>query len=558
MTTVVLDGARLDPAKLPVLGQGGEADVYDLGDGRALKLYKQPDHPDFAGDPARIADASARLAAIEAKLSAFPRGLPPAVVAPVALARAGRGRAVVGYAMPKVRGVPMFELGEPRHRRGAPADLDALVAAFRDLHATVDALHRAGVVIGDFNDGNVLVDGGRCHLIDADSLQYGGWPCTMFTDRYVDPRLCDRGAATPVPLAPHDQASDWYAFAAMLFRALAWVGPFGGVHQPADPRARVAPSARPLRGPSVFGPDVIYPRSAAPLAGLPDSLAAGFRAIFDGGQRGRFPRELLDRLALHRCPRCAIDHGRASCPACRAAAPVVAITRAISARAFDPRVLVRAAQPVGTADTAAVWMQGGALRRRGPLGVETIGQIVPGATRAWIGGSLGAGWWRAGGFAVAFTFAPGRRGLDDRARLPALRGRVVDCGCALSDQLAWLWWRLADGARERLLLACVAGGSVRGTAEVDAADPDWLAGLAGACAAGPFLFVPTDDGIVRVEVAGGAAVATRRFTETAPLCAAGDDLHADRDGLVVVKHGAPLFLPSGPASAVRLTFTKET
>lgn len=555
MTVVVLDGARLDIAGLGLLGQGGEADVYDLGDGRALKLYKQPDHPDFTGDPLRIADATARLAAIEDKLASFPRGLPAAVVAPVAIARAARGRAVVGYAMPKVGGVPMFQLGEPRHRRGAALDLAALVAGFRELHDTVEELHRAGVVIGDFNDGNLLVDGARCHLIDADSLQFGRWRCTMFTDRYVDPRLCDRGAPAPVLTAPHDEASDWFAFAAMLFRALAWTGPYGGVHQPADPRARVAPAARPLRGPSVLGADVIYPRSAAPLAGLTDQLTAAFRAIFDGGQRGRFPRALLDGLVLRRCPTCAIDHGRARCPGCSAVVPAIVVTRAISATPVDPRTVRRPTRAVGASADAEVWLAGGVLLRRGPVGPEPIGQIVAGASRAWVGAQLGAGWWRAGGYAVAFTFAPGRRGLDDRARLPALRGRIVDCGAAMGDDRAWLWWRVADGAHERWILACVGGGELRGTAEASVDDPDWMIGLAGACATGHFLLVPTDDGIVRVEVEGGSARATRRFVETAPLCAAADDLVADRDGLVIVKAGAPLALASGAARAVRLTFT---
>lgn len=559
MTAVVVDGARVEPANLPVLGSGGEAEVYDLGDGRALKLYKRADHPDVAGDPLREAAATARLAEAEARLAEFPRGLPSAFVAPLGVARATRGRAVVGYVMPKVAGTAMFALGEARHRRATAIDLPALVAAFAALHASVRAAHAASVIIGDFNDGNVLVDGARCHLIDADSLQYGRWRCTMFTDRYVDPRLCDRAQPAPALTAPHDRDSDWFAFAAMLLRALVWVGPYGGVHQPTDPSTRVAPAARPLRGPSVFGSDVIYPRSAAPLAGLPDALAAHFRAVFDGGRRGEFPRGLLDELVLSRCPRCAIDHGRARCPACQHAAPALAITRAITARAIDPSTLLRATWPVGATlvpGAPAVWLGGATLWRAGAVGPEAIGQLVAGASHAWVGATLGAGYWRAGGFAVAFTFAPGRRGLDDRARLPALRGRVVAHGCALADDRAWLWWRLADGGREHLRLVCVSGGAVLGVADAAVDDADgWMAGLAGAVAAGPHLFVPTDAGIVRVERVGATLAVTRRFVDTAPLCAAADDLFVTRDGLAVVKTGAPLALPGGAARAVALTFT---
>lgn len=559
MTAIWLDGERLDDAALPVIGQGGEADVLDLGDGRVLKRYKQPDHPDLAGDPLRAAEAAARLRDAADKLAAFPRGLPDAVIGPLAIAR-GRRREVVGYAMRKVGGAPMFTLGEPRARRAAAIDLADLRAAFLHLHATVTALHAAGVIIGDFNDGNVLVDGARCHLIDADSLQYGRWPCPMFTERHVDPRLCDRAAPAPVLVRPHDAASDWFAFATMLFRALAWVGPFGGVHQPADPRARVAPAARSLRGPSVFAADVIYPRAAAPLAGLPDGLARYFREVFDGGTRGPFPRALLEDLPLARCAPCAIDHARAQCPACRAAAPMVAVSRAITAIAIDPRAVPRATWPVAIGAPApgapAVWIAGGQLLRAGALGPETIGQLVGGASHAWVGATTGAGWWRAGGYAVAFTFDPRRRGVDDRARLPALRGRIAAHGCVLGGDRAWLWWREADGARERVLVACVAGGALLGTTDAGADELDWAAGLPGACAAGPHLFVPTDAGIVRVETDGAGRVAvTRRFTDSAPLVCSADTLAADRDGLAVVKTGAPLSLPGGAARAVRLTFT---
>ncbi|MEZ4401142.1 MAG: hypothetical protein R3B06_14045 [Kofleriaceae bacterium] len=558
MTTVIVDRAQITVDALPLLGQGGEADVYDLGDGRALKLYKGPTHADVRGDPAREAVATARLAEAEAKLGKFPSSLPPAFVAPTALARAARGRAVVGYVMPKVAGVPMFTLGEPRHRRGTAIDLDRLVAAFGALHAAVTAAHALGVVIGDFNDGNVLVDGARCHLIDADSLQYGAWRCDVFTDRYVDPRLCDRTAPAPVLTAPHDRDSDWYAFTVMLFRALAWTGPFGGVHQPRDPAARIAPAARPLRGPSVFDADVVYPKAAAPLAGLPAPLAAHFRQVFDRGQRGPFPRALLDGLRLVRCATCAIDYGARRCPCCQHAAAAVVLTGTVTVRAVDPRSLARTVWPVSAAvavGAPAVWLAGGTLFRRGTLGPEPVGQVLAGATHAWVGLSLGAGYWRAGGYAVAFTFAPGRRGLDDRARLPPFQGRVVAHGCALTEDRAWLWWREAIGAGERLRLVCVSGGAVTGLVETTVADADWMLGLAGAVAAGPYLFVPTDAGVVRVEIDGGTPRVTRRFPETAALCTAADDLLVTRDGLTVRKAGAPISLATGPARAVALTLS---
>ncbi|HVV83232.1 MAG TPA: hypothetical protein VHE35_09130 [Kofleriaceae bacterium] len=540
MTSVWIGSERIDVDRAPVLGQGGEAVVHDLGD-RALKLFKGPRHPDVTGDAAREAAAATRLAELDARLRDCPRPLPAAVVTPLALARAGKasGAPAVGYVMAKVAGRPLHELGEPRVRKPGATDLPALVHALRSLHTAVGALHAAGVVLGDFNDGNVLVDGPRVHLLDADSFQYGRWPCTLYTERFVDPRLCARPAAAPVLAHPHDRDSDWYAFAVMVFRTLLWVGPFGGVHAPAEPARRVAPAARPLEGPPVFAADVTYPRAAVPLAALPDDLADHFADVFARGRRGPFPAALLDRLRLTRCDACAIDHGRARCPSC---AKTVAVPAALPLGALSVRALAAAppphAWPVGRTPHAGappVWMSGGTLWRHGLLGPEPIGQILDGLTSAWVGPRLGAGLWRAGGHAVGFTFSPDRRGVDDRVRLPALRGQLLDRGCVLADDRAWLWWREAFAGREQVTVAVVGGGRLHALAAAPADDRDWMAGLGGACAAGPHLLVPTDAGIVRVELVAGQLVVGRRFPETAPFVCAADDLAVVPDGLAVRK-----------------------
>jgi hypothetical protein len=556
---VTVDRETIDLAAVPLLGHGGEADVYDIG-ARVLKLYKGPKHPDVAGDRAREDVAAARIADAEARLTSFPRNLPARVAVPRALVRDARKKHVVGYVMDRCGGRPLYELGEPRVRRAGGIDLAAVVGALRDLHGTLGALHAAGVVVGDFNDGNVLVDGDRAWMIDADSFAWGRWPCPMFTERFVDPRLCDATQPAPALVRPHDARSDWFAYTVMLFRTLCWVGPYGGVHQPADPARRVPPAARSLRGPSVFDGDVVYPRAAAPLAGLTDELLDHFSSVFDRGARAPFPASLLDRLRLHRCTTCGVDHVRARCPSCVRQVAVPATWGDLVVTPIDPRTITWGAHEL-RADPgpgSAMWMSGAALWHRGPLGAEQVGQIVPGATRAWVGATFGAGLWRAGGYAVGLTFVPGRRGVDDRARLPAIRGRVTAQGCVLGDDRAWLWWRETDGARELVRVVCIGQGRVIAEATADATDPGWLAGIAGACAAGPMLLVPTDLGVVRVEAtAAGALEVTRRFPDTRAFVAAVDDLAAVPGGIAVRKNGPPLLLAGAPVRAARLTFTTQ-
>jgi len=548
---VWIDGTQhtLTPAAL--IGQGGEAEVYDLADGRVLKWWKPADHPDYDGMPEAQAAARRRLDENPAKLRALPGRLPAAVVAPVGLAFAGKKAAqIVGYLMPKVAGVPLHSFGEPKWRREHPVAGETVVAALLALHDAIGALHAANVVIGDCNDLNVLVDGSRVHLIDVDSYQFGGFACPMFSERFVDPRLCDPQQL--VPVRPHDTASDWFAFAVMTIRSLLGVGPWGGVHQPADPADRCPPLLRALRRLSVFAAGILYPRAARSLAILPDELTDVLRAVFDRDQRGVFPRVALERLRLRACSTCGDEHGRVTCPTCQTAAhlpPAIVHGRlrwtTIGVAEVDLATYeVRGATAGrgGVAGSAAalgaanrrVWLDAGALWRMTRLGPGRIGGVLAGQTRAWCGANLGVGFYRAGGYAVGFIFRPDRGVLDDGVALPKIRGQLVDAHATIGDDRAWLWLTCVDGGR--LVTTCVvvdANAQVLATATL--ADAPWIAGIGGACAAGPHLFVPTDEGLARIEIVQGVITQTRTFAETARVVGPGDRLALSSGGIAAIR-----------------------
>jgi hypothetical protein len=311
---------HLDPSAS--IGKGGEADVFDLGGGTVLKLWKTPDHPDYAGLPAEQDAARARLDAHQSKLRAFPRGLPERVVAPIDLAFDKRGARVLGFTMLHVSAAEvLLRYADPGARSGGLSLTDG-IAALLDLHATVSALHRAAVTIGDFNDLNVLVKDRRAFLIDADSFQFGAFLCRVFTDRFVDPLLCDPSLSQPILSRPHTSASDWYAFAVMVMQTLLCVGPYGGVYKPKGASPRVPQAARPLHRLTVFHPEVVYPKPAVHYRALPDELLHQLHLVFERDQRAAFPPALLQALAWTRCPRCGAPHARAACPACVATAPL--------------------------------------------------------------------------------------------------------------------------------------------------------------------------------------------------------------------------------------------
>ncbi len=196
-----------------------------------------------------------------------------------------------------------------------------MVAVLRDLWGTVDGVHRAGAVIGDFNDLNVLVRGTEAHLIDADSMQFGKFACRMFTARFVDPTRCDPKATSLVLAAPHTTNSDWYAFAIMLFQCLLFVDPYGGVYVPKRVQDRPPHDQRPLKRISVFHPDVRYPKPATHYRVLPDDLLQYFHRMLEQDERGTFPHPFLEQLRWTTCTQCGIEHARAMCPVCQIAPP---------------------------------------------------------------------------------------------------------------------------------------------------------------------------------------------------------------------------------------------
>ncbi len=315
MTTVTIAGQSVRLRTNQVVGQGGEATLYRLAGGtHVLKLYKQPDDPSYATSAAMRQAAVARLTQQQRKLPVFPQGLPAEVVAPVELAY--RQAEIVGFTMPYLNAMEvLMQYGSRAWRESSGIDANQVVAVFHELHRVVREIHRTQTVIGDFNDLNILTDGTQVRVVDADSMQFGGFVCQAFTSRFLDPRLTDGTVLQPI--RPHDTLSDWYAYGVMLMQSLLYVGPYGGVHRPSSGR-RLQHDERVLQRLTFLDSDVIYPKPALPFGILPDELQAYFRAVTSRDQRGEFPLAVLDRLRFTTCLSCGATHARPTCPQCQA------------------------------------------------------------------------------------------------------------------------------------------------------------------------------------------------------------------------------------------------
>ena len=303
-----IDGAKARFEVKP-LGVGGEATVYRWQN-KAVKIFHEV-NPNW--DRAKAGLWRREIELKKKKLKNFPTGLPTGVIAPEKLVYDGR-KEIIGYVMPLVSGAEAAHMLAVKSERAGIGNND-IVELFRHLFGLMCGTHDAHVVIGDFNDMNVLFRGHETFLIDTDSMQFNGLPCPVTTERFLDPLLYGQDLlARPC----YSAENDYYAYAVMLFKSLLFIHPYDGVHKDFPNIFRRAEAAI-----SVFNREVRYPKAAVPFKVLPDELLNYFHLMFDKRERQKFPEQLFNRLRWTKCLNCGAEHARPVCPVCAKAAAAI-------------------------------------------------------------------------------------------------------------------------------------------------------------------------------------------------------------------------------------------
>ena len=606
---VYLNQKRIKLNPKAAIGKGGEADIYNIGNGKVLKLFKPDDHPDYQMLPKEQQAAKVRLALHQQKLRVFPQNLPPRVVKPETLAMDKQGVNILGYTMPFLQNtVPLLKYSDRTYRHTNGISPQVVTALFRDLHDSVTKIHQVNVTIGDFNDLNLLISRNQVHLIDADSFQFGQFPCQVFTARFVDPMLCDRNANQPILTSSHNLDSDWYAFTVMLMQNLLYVDPYGGVYKPKSQSAMIPHSARPLQRITIFHPEVRYPKPAIPYQILSDDLLQHFHNCFEKDLRGIFPQSLLESMRWTKCQQCGIEHLKATCPICTPLIQILPLplekessskackvihifqtegvilkvalqnnllyylyhnrhefkredntvllsgeldaniqftlfgkstivtkqSHAIALTQGQPPQAIAAAL-IRANSFSRYWIDQGQLLCDGKLGNEYIGDILEGQTQFWVGEKFGFGFYRAGSLSVAFTFDAKRSGICDRIQIPPIRGELIDANCVFSDHLCWFFTATQEQGKIIHQVSVLRdSGELVSTLTGQKGDISWLTNLHGHCAIANWLFVPTDEGITRIEVQNGQIMITKNFPETESYVDSGCSLIVSSQGIYVV------------------------
>src|SRR5262245_22055673 len=206
------------------LGRGGEGAVYSvpMWPGSVAKIYaRRPDD-----------DTSRKLAAMvqlgTESLSSF-------AAWPQNLLLDPKTGGTVGFVMPRVEGHrEIHALYGPTDRKAAFPDAtwSVLVRAARNVAAAFATVHEHGHVVGDVNQGNVVVSRkATVRLIDCDSFQISHlghtYPCRVGVPLYTPPELQGLRLEGVVRTQEHDR----FGLAVLVFQLL-FMGrhPFAGRH----------------------------------------------------------------------------------------------------------------------------------------------------------------------------------------------------------------------------------------------------------------------------------------------------------------------------------------
>ena len=261
------------------LKRGGEGAVFEVtGTSDVLaKLYLQPPSPQKS---AKLTWMAAHAAPELLKFTAWP----------IATLHVRPDGPALGFIMPRVQGykeVHLLYSPQSRRREFPYADLKFLLHAAVNCASAFDAVHAQGHLIGDVNEGNLLVSprDATVRLIDCDSFQVRTssqvMVCEVGVPLFTPPELQGHAFGKTERTSNHDH----FGLAVLLFQLL-FVGrhPFSGRFLGKGtemPPERAIREFRFAHGQGASQSQMEPPPFTPPLSFLPVELGVLFERAFD-------------------------------------------------------------------------------------------------------------------------------------------------------------------------------------------------------------------------------------------------------------------------------------
>lgn len=294
-------GKRIDLPKDKVLDSGGEALIFEFSPQKVIKVYHDPTpHRGKKLLDWRGADFQ----------------LPPNICSPLELAHDGQGN-IVGFVMKRLSDncESIGAFGNRKWRTNNSITTKTVVQALLHMGKTLSAAHNQGIVVGDVNDKNEVLNGthDKVAWIDVDSWQWKKYPCMVGTKDFLHPDLY----GVDLSQSPQFKAEhDWWSYAVILCRSLLRVHPFrSGIHP--DCRGTMD---RATAGITVLDSDVQYPGIGISPETLSDDMLDVIVSCLKRKETG-FPLDSLKEFgqSLVECSSCGLWHAqsRKQCPGCQ-------------------------------------------------------------------------------------------------------------------------------------------------------------------------------------------------------------------------------------------------
>lgn len=262
MKVFVKGKGGVDLTQQHYVATGGQASVY-IRSGVAYKVYTDPkDMIPMAkfDDLSKIADDH--------------------VIHPDGILQDGKNQPI-GYTMQAVANSPvaLCQLFTKAFCDRNNVSRDNTLKVASKLREHVSNVHKAGILIVDLNELNILVPNtfDDTYLIDVDSYQTKGFPATVIMPSIRDYSVSSKDFSV---------LSDWYSYGILAFQLFVGSHPYRGTHDgsshiPKDQRLE----HRMRHNISAFRSDVSLPKCCYPLDGIPQHFRDWLKAVLEDGKR---------------------------------------------------------------------------------------------------------------------------------------------------------------------------------------------------------------------------------------------------------------------------------
>ena len=274
------------------IGKGGEGYVYELANtpSQVLKVYFEE------LSRSKIQKLQLMVAMTNPQVDAYSAW-------PKDIVTDQQGR-YCGFVMRKLSGyVPLHHLFSPMDRKRLFPDkgYNFLVHVARNLATAFYALHSAGLVVGDINEGNILVNAqGMVAFIDCDSFQVKDGSnyhfCEVGVPRYTPPELLDNSSFEKTVRTVN---TDSFSMAVLIFQLL-FLGrhPFAGKNDSSEDIDEEKAIRNNWFAYSLQNAHnkLLPPVDSFPIKALSDDLIALFHQSFEEGETRPSPAKWVAAL----------------------------------------------------------------------------------------------------------------------------------------------------------------------------------------------------------------------------------------------------------------------